>query len=88
MDDPSDATAPNDSVAWLPGWPPSRNLRGEIEWQLRRQRRRSDAGCARALSKRARYEFECILSPDVHSFCATEAMSLLVLRSDGGIDLS
>ena len=45
-------------------------------------------GCARASSKRARNEFECILSPDVHSFGATEAMPLLVLRSDGGIDLS
>jgi hypothetical protein len=53
-----------------------------------RQRRRSDPGCTRASSKRARNEFECILSPDVHSFGATEAMSLLVLRSDRGIDLS
>jgi hypothetical protein len=45
-------------------------------------------GCTRALSKRARNEFDCILSPDVHSFGTTEAMSLLVLRSDGEIDLS
>jgi hypothetical protein len=40
------------------------------------------------LSKRARKEFKCILCPDVHSFGAAEAMSLFVLRSDGGIDLA